>query len=103
MRARALTQDLEGPQLFGPKLAIVNPVLWELGHVAWFQERWCLRLRCDETLADSLLEGSDALYDSAKVAHDLRWNLPLPTLSETRDYQDRVLEGVLRAARARGG
>src|SRR5213596_3790974 len=48
-RTRLLTRDLEGPQLFGPKLAIVNPLLWELGHVAWFQEHWCLRLRADES------------------------------------------------------
>jgi iron(II)-dependent oxidoreductase len=94
-RTRALTRDLEGTQLFGPKLAIVNPVLWELGHVAWFQERWCLRLRPDESLCDSLLEGADALYDSAAVAHDTRWDLPLPDLSRTLDYQDRVLERVL--------
>jgi iron(II)-dependent oxidoreductase len=94
-RTRTLTGDLEGPQLFGPRIAIVNPVLWELGHVAWFQERWCLRLREDESLGESLLEGSDALYDSAAVAHDTRWDLPLPTLGETRDFQDRVLERVL--------
>jgi len=93
-RTRALTEDLEGGQLFGPKRTIVNPVLWELGHVAWFQERWCLRLRPDESLSASLLEGSDALYDSAKVAHDARWDLPLPALGETLDFQARVLEGV---------
>jgi ergothioneine biosynthesis protein EgtB len=95
LRTRALTEDLEGQQLFGPKRTIVNPVLWELGHVAWFQERWCLRLRPDESLAGSLFEGSDALYDSAKVAHDARWDLPLPTLRETLDFQERVLERVL--------
>jgi iron(II)-dependent oxidoreductase len=94
-RTRLLTRDLEGPQLFGPKLSIVNPVLWELGHVAWFQERWCLRLRADESLSESLLEGADALYDSAKVEHDTRWDLPLPRLSPTLEYQDRVLERVL--------
>jgi iron(II)-dependent oxidoreductase len=94
-RTRVLTRDLEGPQLFGPKLEIVNPVLWELGHVAWFQERWCLRLRADESLSDSLLGGADALYDSSAVAHDTRWDLPLPGLAETLDYQDRVLEKVL--------
>src|SRR5512132_486743 len=46
-RARALraTAGLEGERLFGPRLAIVNPPLWEIGHVAWFQERWCRR-RC---------------------------------------------------------
>ena len=94
-RTRLLTRDLEGPQLFGPKLAIVNPVLWELGHVAWFQEHWCLRLRSDESLSESVLDGADALYDSAKVAHDTRWELPLPDLSGTLEYQDRVLERVL--------
>src|SRR5258707_13738254 len=94
-RTRLLTRDLEGPQLFGPKLSIVNPVLWELGHVAWFQERWCLRLRADESLSESLLEGADALYDSAAVEHDSRWDLPLPRLPATLGYQDRVLERVL--------
>lgn len=94
-RTEAVTGDLEGPQLFGPKLAIVNPVLWELGHVAWFQERWCLRLRPDESMSESLLETSDALYDSAKVAHDSRWDLPLPGLPETLAYRERVLERVL--------
>src|SRR5438128_12181162 len=94
-RTRLLTRDLEGPQLFGPKLAIVNPVLWELGHVAWFQERWCLRLRPDESLAAGVLDGADALYDSATVAHDTRWDLPLPDLRATLEFQDRVLERVL--------
>src|SRR6266581_5139815 len=94
-RTQLLTGDLEGPQLFGPKLAIVNPVLWELGHVAWFQEHWCLRSRADESLSDSILDGADALYDSAKVAHDARWDLPLPDLPATLEFQDRVLERVL--------
>ena len=102
-RTRLLTRDLEGPQLFGLKLPIVNPVLWELGHVAWFQERWCLRLRADESLSESLLDGADVLYDSATVEHDTRWDLPLPGRSATLDYQDRVLERVLaRLERERG-
>ncbi len=92
---RAVTAGLEGPRLLGPKLPIVNPVLWELGHVAWFQERWCLRYRADETLGDSVLADADALYDSSAVAHDIRWDLPLPTLRATLDYQDRVLDRVL--------
>ena len=93
-RSRALTQDLRGAQLIGPRLPIVNPFLWELGHIAWFQERWCLRRRDDGVLADSLLPGADALYDSAAVAHELRWDLPLPTHEATLAYQDRVLDLV---------
>ena len=92
-RARALrvTSDLDGERLLGPKLAIVNPPLWEIGHVAWFQERWCLRLRADGSLADSILPGADALYDSAAVAHDTRWSLPLLDLKATRAYGEQVL------------
>ncbi len=91
VRALRVTGDLEGAQLLGPKLAIVNPPLWEIGHVSWFQERWCLRLRADGSLADSILPGTDALYDSSAVAHDTRWDLPLPDLKATRAYGERVL------------
>jgi iron(II)-dependent oxidoreductase len=42
-----------------------------------------------------LLRDADALYDSSKVAHDTRWNLPLPDLDATLDYMQRVLDTVL--------
>jgi iron(II)-dependent oxidoreductase len=76
-------------------LQIVNPPLWELGHLAWFQEFWCLRHRHGGSPRESILPGSDALYDSAKVAHATRWTLPLPSLQGTRKYQGDVLERVL--------
>jgi iron(II)-dependent oxidoreductase len=91
-----ITADLEGEQLFGPKLAIVNPPLWELGHVAWFQEYWCLRRSARGAPPEPLVSVADALYDSAKVAHDTRWDLRLPDLATTRSYQAGVLERVLR-------
>ena len=91
-----ITGDLDGDRLLGPKLAIVNPPLWELGHVAWFQEYWCLRRKSQNRIADSIIAGADALYDSAKVAHDTRWDLPLPDLKATCSYQAEVLERVAR-------
>jgi len=93
-RALAVTSDLDGGRLLGPKLPIVNPPLWEIGHVAWFQERWCLRQRADGSLGGSMLPGADALYDSSAVAHDTRWALPLPGLRATRAYGEAVLERV---------
>ena len=39
----ALVADLTDEQLMGPRLPIVNPLLWEIGHLAWFQEKWVLR------------------------------------------------------------
>ena len=94
-RLEAVTAGLVGERLLGPKLAIVNPPLWELGHVAWFQEYWCLRRESEGRIGEPLLRNADALYDSAKVAHDTRWNLPLPGLEATRSYQAEVLEKVL--------
>jgi ergothioneine biosynthesis protein EgtB len=90
-----ITADLDGERLLGPQLAIVNPPLWELGHVAWFQEYWCLRRRPGGGFGDSILRSADTLYDSAKVAHDTRWILPLPNLKATLSYQANILERTL--------
>jgi iron(II)-dependent oxidoreductase len=94
-RSQRAASQFHGERLLGPKLAIVNPPLWEIGHVGWFQERWCLRWRADGQLEDSLLEGADRLYDSSAVAHGTRWDLPLPSLQATREYLANVLESVL--------
>jgi gamma-glutamyl hercynylcysteine S-oxide synthase len=94
-RTQQVTSVFDGARLLGPKLPIVNPPLWEIGHVGWFQERWCLRARPDGTLDESILEGADALYDSSAVAHDIRWDLPLPSLGATQDYLCAVFERVL--------
>src|SRR6185369_6063559 len=42
-RTLDLVADLGDDELRVPKLAIVNPLLWEIAHVAWFQEKWTLR------------------------------------------------------------
>ena len=96
-RLLVLAGDLDGERLLGPKLAIVNPPLWEVGHVAWFQEHWCLRMRPDGTLAPSRLADADRLYDSTAIPHDIRWDLPLPSLAVTRGYLEAVLDGVREA------
>jgi iron(II)-dependent oxidoreductase len=90
-----VTAHLTGERLLGPYLAIVNPPLWELGHVAWFQEYWCLRRRKDGGTGASIMDGSDALYDSARIEHARRWSLPLPDLALTRAYQADVLDRVI--------
>src|SRR5262245_22343469 len=42
-RSLELLRDLDENQLLGPRLPIVNPLLWEMGHLAWFGEKWVLR------------------------------------------------------------
>src|SRR5262245_43792143 len=86
-RTLDLVADLRDEQLLGPHLAIINPLLWEIGHVAWFQEKWVLRHARGRP---PLRPDADALYDSAAVAHDTRWDLPLPSRDETLGYMRRV-------------
>ncbi|HYP27359.1 MAG TPA: selenoneine synthase SenA [Blastocatellia bacterium] len=90
-RTLELIEDLSDGQMMGPRLGIINPLLWEAGHVAWFQEYWVLRhLRGNPPI----LEHGDALYDSARVEHDTRWDLPLPSREETLSYMQSVLDRV---------
>jgi iron(II)-dependent oxidoreductase len=96
-RTLALVEDLDDGQLLGPRLAIVNPLLWEVGHVAWFAENWVLRHAGGEA---PIIAGGDALWDSSAVPHDTRWDLPLPARAETlrfvREVRARVLDRVAR-------
>jgi len=85
----SLVSDLADEQMIGPRIAIVNPPLWEIGHVAWTQEFWTLRRLRNER---PLLENGDRLYNSTDVAHDTRWELLLPTRASTLDYMNEVLE-----------
>src|SRR5262249_46098332 len=88
----ALVADLPDSQLLGARLLIVNPLLWEIGHVAWFQEKWVLRHVHGQP---PLRPDGDALYDSAAVPHNVRWDLPLPARNETLAYLYQVRDQVL--------
>ena len=75
---------------FGPT---VNPPLWELGHIGWFQEYWLARnpqrhmgVRADPqvTRYGAVRAQADDLYNSSEVPHASRWRLPLPDATATR-------------------
>ena len=91
-RTLELVTDLDEEQLIGPKLPIVNPLRWEIGHVAWFHEKFILR---DLYGRSPLLPNADAIYDSIAVHHEQRWDLPLLTTQETLDYMENVLADCL--------
>lgn len=94
--------DLESLQV--PCLPIVNPPLWELGHIAWFQEIWCQRYSRESRgpASPSILERADRFFDSSAVAHDTRWSLDLPSAAGIRAYMadsfERTLEALERLA-----
>ncbi len=88
----AQLDELDDAQWRVPYLSIINPPLWEYGHVGWFMERWCLRLRDDGSLGPSLLASADRWYDSSNVPHATRWHLDLPDRRATTRYVAQVLE-----------
>ena len=87
-RTLELVRDLDDEQLMGPKLPNVNPLRWEIAHVAYFYENFILRQLYGH---DSVLgEGVDQLYDSIAINHDVRWDLPLLNRAETLSYMQAV-------------
>lgn len=95
-RLLELIADLDDEQMIGPHLAIVNPLRWEIAHVAFFQEFWLLRhLRGHAAIKPAEDLDPDKLYDSARVEHDTRWDLPLPSKRDTIAYTQRILDRVI--------
>ena len=94
-----------------PQRAELNPPLWELGHIGWFQAHWIgrnpqrhrgHRADPDAPRLAPPRANADALYDSSKVAHDTRWSLPLPDAPATRADLEAVLAQSLRCLDAGG-
>ncbi len=85
----------------------LDPPLWTLGHIAWFQEYWIGRnvQRGRGESADttylrlaSILPGADRWYDAAAVARPARRRYAateLPDLPATRQYLVESLETTL--------
>ena len=82
----------------------LNPPLWELGHVGWFQEYWIARnpqrplsvnANPDAPRTASRLPHADALYNSSLVPHASRWHLPLPDLHATKAFLESSLDATL--------
>lgn len=89
-RTLELVADLDDGELVVPRLVNLSPFLWELGRVAWFQERWLLRRHGEPApRADA-----DAIFGDA-ATHGSRWDAPLPTRKETLGWLEQSLERAL--------
>ncbi|MEY4426245.1 MAG: hypothetical protein RL535_543, partial [Pseudomonadota bacterium] len=82
----------------------LNPPLWELGHIAWFQEYWIDRNQqremgihydANHVRLPSILADADSLYDSGKVSHTSRWHLPLLEPETCKNYTAKTLSQTL--------
>ena len=99
-RARELTlfQDLTQEQLLGPQEHFLEPPIWEVGHVGWFQEYWILR---NLAKAKPVLADGDSIYDSFNVSYRERWEHEFPTREETLSYLKTVLDGCIELLKGR--
>jgi len=87
-----LLEGIPDSQMLGKKAHFLEPPIWEFGHVGWFQEYWILR-HLDER--ETLLPGSDGIYDSFNVSYKLRWDHTYPSRRETQAYITEVLKRSL--------
>jgi gamma-glutamyl hercynylcysteine S-oxide synthase len=80
-----------------PYRANINPPLWELAHIAWFQEYFAVRVPAG-SLTKSCFVEADALFDSRHVAHQARWTNAYPSrdvcFAFMRDSLDRTLAAL---------
>jgi gamma-glutamyl hercynylcysteine S-oxide synthase len=86
-----------------PKISVINPPLWELSHIAWFQENFALRvpaLKKTGVKPPSCFALADSLFDSSKVAHASRWANTYPSRDKCMRYMRDTLAQTLAALEA---
>jgi len=95
---------LGGEALTVPVQSGINPPLWEIGHIGWFQEYWIARNlqrqrgeACDPTHSKlaSILPEADLCFDPAGVPPASRWTIALPELQTLKQYLFDTLETTL--------
>jgi len=83
-----LLEQLSDAQMWGHQDHFLEPPIWEMGHVGWFQEYWILR-HLDG--AAPLLRGADGIYDAFHVSYRRRWEHAYPGREATSRYIAEVL------------
>ena len=103
-RAATLRLAFNGDDWSVPQRSGLNPIAWELGHLAWFAEFWILRgphaLGDDgfvRAVRPARIAGPDPIFDSARLAHADRWSAPLPGRAELAATLEAQLDACLAA------
>ena len=103
-RTLSLVDDLSDAQWDVPQRDGINPIAWELAHLAWFAEFWTLR-GPHHVGADGLVHAAlpariaapDAHFDSSRLAHAQRWHIPLPSRDRLLAMLGAQLQACLQA------
>lgn len=88
-RELEVLDGLTRAQLVGEQDRKIEPPIWEMGHVGWFQEHWILR-NLDKT--EPIKPEAYQLYDSFNIPNSERWDLAFPSKEETLVYITDVLQ-----------
>ena len=95
-RTLAVLDELDDAQMeIPPYLPTLNPFLWELCHVAWFQDHFVIEQGLGQGATDA---EAARFFDSAAVGHERRWRQEPPSRARVRSYvtavRDRVLDAL---------
>lgn len=102
--ARARTFELVAPldehALTTQHVSIMSPIVWDLGHIANFEEQWIRRAFDPQVRRDDGERRRDHLYDAVAHPRAARGDLPLLRRTESLSYLDEVRSLTLRTIRA---
>jgi len=95
LEARARTLFLAAPlsddDLRAQHDPLMSPILWDLGHIAYFEELWLTR-NLDGPIEFVEMPG---LYNPFEHPRSTRGSLPLPVLAQCREIMDEIRGRVL--------
>jgi iron(II)-dependent oxidoreductase len=100
-RARARTLELVAPlteeQLTRQHSILMSPIVWDLGHIANFEEQWIRRAHDRHGRRDDEARRRDHLYDAVAHPRATRAGLPLLTRSHCGRYLEETRAQTFRA------
>ena len=86
---RQILSNISTADQLVPQRNILNPPLWELGHLTWFHEFWVHR--DGQESKPSFMKNADYLFNSSEMAHQDRWSTPMPSLDSLLEYNHYVI------------
>lgn len=95
---RQILKNLPAKDQLVPQMSILNPPLWEFGHLTWFHEFWVHR--DGQVNKPSFMKDADYLFNSSQIAHQDRWTIPMPSLESLLDYNQSVFESTQQLLRS---
>ncbi len=95
-RTLELVEVLDWETLIRQQIPILSPMVWDLGHIANFEELWLCRKIGGKP---PLVEDYERMFDAVLNPRPTRERLPLPTGRDLLGYLEQVRERTLEVAR----